>query len=239
MSALQTMQVRELRLSLFEDAVRKDLADIGDELVQRKKMGGGRSVKEKHIDDSWLLVGAIKKCECVPRILLKNGKRARNDLLKSQAKLREKRNEECQTTDVSKNVRNDALDKMEDDDGQGVAVRMLGGARPGADYMLGGASRLSADRMLAEDVDGNAGQELTCKSHGEGDIGAQSTDCQDAVFRSTVVESINALREEVANLRSEFTQIKKWGALLLCIMLEASCAHCMLEFRRAGLRLVT
>ena len=207
--------------------------------MQRKKMGGGRSVKEKHIDDSWLLVGAIKKCECVPRILLKNGKRARNDLLKSQAKLREKRNEECQTTDVSKNVRNDALDKMEDDDGQGVAVRMLGGARPGADYMLGGASRLSADRMLAEDVDGNAGQELTCKSHGEGDIGAQSTDCQDAVFRSTVVESINALREEVANLRSEFTQIKKWGALLLCIMLEASCAHCMLEFRRADLRLVT
>ena len=174
-------------------------------------MGGGRSVKEKHIDDSWLLVGAIKKCECVPRILLKNGKRARNDLLKSQAKLREKRNEECQTTDVSKNVRNDALDKMEDDDGQGIAVRMLGRARPGADYMLGGASRLSADRILAEDVDGNAGQELTCKSHREGDVGAQSADCQDAVFRSTVVESINALREEVANLRSEFTQIKKLG----------------------------
>lgn len=192
-------QVRELRLSLFEDAVRKDLADIGDELVQRKKMGGGRSVKEKHIDDSWLLVGAIKRCECVPRILLKNGKRAKNDLLKSQAKLREKRNEECQTTDVSKNVRNDALDEMEDDDGkmsggagQGIAVRMLGGARPGADHMLGGASRLGADRMLAEDADGNAGREL--KSHGEGDVGVQSADCQDAVFRSTVVESINALR---------------------------------------------
>ena len=82
------VQVRELRLSLFKDAVRKDLADIGDELVQRKKMGGGRTVKEKHMDDSWLLVGAIKRCECVLRILLKNGKRARNDLLRSQAKLR-------------------------------------------------------------------------------------------------------------------------------------------------------
>ena len=68
-------------------------------------------------------VGAIKRCECVPRILLKNGKRARNDLLKSQAKLREKRNGECQTTDVSKNVRNDALDEMADDDG-----KMSGGA---------------------------------------------------------------------------------------------------------------
>ena len=93
-------QVQELRLPSFEDAVRKDLADIGDELVQRKKMGGGRSAKEKHIDDSWLLVGAIKRCECVPCILLENGKRARNDLMKSQAKLREKRNGECQTTDV-------------------------------------------------------------------------------------------------------------------------------------------
>ena len=55
------------------------MAEIGDDLVQRKKMAGGRTV-EKHIDDSWLLVGAIKRCECVPRILLKNGKRARNAL---------------------------------------------------------------------------------------------------------------------------------------------------------------
>ena len=139
--------------------------------MQRKKMGGGRSVKENHIDDSWLLVGAIKRCECVPRILLKNGKRARNDLLKIQAKLREKWNGECQTTDVSKNVSNDGLDEMEDDDcemlsgaGQGIPGRMLGGARPGADHMLGGAGRLGADRMLAGDADGNAGREL--KSHG-------------------------------------------------------------------------
>ena len=30
---------------------------------------------------------------------------------------------------------------------------MLGGARPGADQMLGGASRLGADRMLTGDAD--------------------------------------------------------------------------------------
>ena len=98
-------QVRELRLSLFEDAVRKDLGDIGDDLVQRKKTGGGRTVKEKHIDDGWLLLGAITRCECVPCILLKNGKRARDDLLKSQAKVRERRNGECCTTDVFEGVR--------------------------------------------------------------------------------------------------------------------------------------
>ena len=52
----------------------------------------------------------------------------------------------CQTTDVSKNVRKDAQDEIEDDNGkmlggagQGIASRMLGGARPGADQLLGGA----------------------------------------------------------------------------------------------------
>ena len=93
---------------------------------------------------------------------------------------------------------------------------MLGGARPGADQMLGRASRLGADRMLTGDADGNASREL--KSHGEGDVGAQSAECQNAVFRSTVVESINALREEVANLRLEFGQIKKLG--------DCFCASC-------------
>ena len=80
---------------------------------------------------------------------MKNGKRARNDFLKSQAKLREKRNGECQTTDVSKNVRNGALDEMEDDDS-----KMLGGAGQGIPgQMLGGASRLCADQMLAGDAE--------------------------------------------------------------------------------------
>ena len=158
-------QVRELRQSLFEDAVRKDLADIGDDLVQRKKMG--RMVKEKHINDSWLLVGAIKRCECVPRILLKNGKRAKNDVLKSQAKLMEKLNGECQTIDVSENVRNDAEDEMKDDDngkmlggaGSGITDQMLGGARQSADQMLGRA-RLGADRMLAVGADRYACREI-------------------------------------------------------------------------------
>ena len=62
------------------------------------KMGSGRTVKEKYVDDSWLLVGAIKRCECILHILLKNGKHTRDDLLKSQAKLKGKSNSECRTT---------------------------------------------------------------------------------------------------------------------------------------------
>ena len=37
--------VRELRLSLFTEAVRKDLADSGDGLVMRKKVGGGKTLQ--------------------------------------------------------------------------------------------------------------------------------------------------------------------------------------------------
>ena len=120
---------------------------------------------------------------------------------------------------------------MKDDDngkmlggaGSGITGRMLGVARQGADQMLGGArqsadqmlggARLGANRMLAVGANRYASREIGgIKSHGEGDVGAQSAGCQDAVLRSMVVESINALREEVANLRLEVGQIKKLGA---------------------------
>lgn len=82
---------RELRLTLFDDAMKKNLADSGDVLVSRKKTGVGRTVKEKHIDDIWCLVGANKRCEPVPRVLLRNGKRGKDELQKSQASSTRKR----------------------------------------------------------------------------------------------------------------------------------------------------
>ena len=63
--------VRKSRPSLFAEVVMKELANCGDGIVVRKKVGGGKTVKEKHID-VWLLVGAIKR-------LLKNGKRAKEE----------------------------------------------------------------------------------------------------------------------------------------------------------------
>ena len=191
-------QVRELRLSLFEDAVRKQLADGGDELVKRKKVGGGKAVKEKHIEDIWLLVGAIVKCDFVPRILLKNGKRAKDDLVKSQARLRGKRSVECSTV-AGLDLRGGAYDngKVED---IGRVQLVVGGAGPDAVRNLRGAW---------PDAEGGVGGVVggarpdTCVSPSE--------ECQDAVFRSTVIESINALREDVMDLRSELRQMKKTG----------------------------
>ena len=63
------------------------------------KMGSDRTVKEKHVDNSWLLVGAIKRCKCIPRTLLKNGKHARDVILKRKS------NSERRTTDVSEDMR--------------------------------------------------------------------------------------------------------------------------------------
>ena len=92
---------------------------------------------------------------------------------------------------------------------------MLGEAKSGVDRMLGEA-RPNAERTLGgarPGTDGDAGQEFGgARSHGEGDVEAQNAGCQNAVFRSTVVESINALREDVVNLRSELGEIKRSGA---------------------------
>ena len=49
--------------------IEKGLADNGDLHVMRKKVGGGKTVKEKHAEDIWTLVSAIRKCECIPRWL--------------------------------------------------------------------------------------------------------------------------------------------------------------------------
>ena len=74
-----------LRQSLFVQAVNVGLADDGDALVARKKMFSGKSVVQKHADDIWSLMYPIKHSANVPRTLLKNGKRAKADLTKSQS----------------------------------------------------------------------------------------------------------------------------------------------------------
>ena len=66
--------MQSLRQLLFSEAVRLNLVDDGDVLVMRMKMNAGKSVVEKHSEDVWSLSCAIRRDECVPRVLLKNGK---------------------------------------------------------------------------------------------------------------------------------------------------------------------
>ena len=94
-------KVGGLRSSLFAEAVAKGLADVGDSLVGREKVGGGRTVKQKYVEDVWTIVGSIKRCEAVPRTLLKNGKRSKEAWQQSQARQREAGNQITTNSDVS------------------------------------------------------------------------------------------------------------------------------------------
>lgn len=62
-------ELKDLRSQLFERAVETGLADSGDALVGRRETGGGKTVKQKYIDDVWTLAGAIRKRKSVPRTL--------------------------------------------------------------------------------------------------------------------------------------------------------------------------
>lgn len=75
------------------EATKKGLVDIGDRLVTRRKVGEGKSVKEKYTEYIWMIAGVIRRCEMVPRILLRNGKRSKEQWLLIQAKIR---GQECE-----------------------------------------------------------------------------------------------------------------------------------------------
>ena len=81
-----TDQVGSKRCSLFISAQALGLVDAGGVLVTLRKAAGGKSVKCKHVEDVWSLVCSIKNKCSVPRVLLKNGKISKGDLLLSQAR---------------------------------------------------------------------------------------------------------------------------------------------------------
>ena len=80
--------IPRLRDTLFSEAVQRGLADTGDRMVSRRKVAGGKSIRDKHIDDVWALVCAIQRDESVPRVLLKNGKRSKSEWVSSQMNTR-------------------------------------------------------------------------------------------------------------------------------------------------------
>ena len=58
---LERSKAEQVR-ALFDSAVRKGLGEEEDELVTRKKVVGGKSVKEKHVEDMWTLTGCYSPC---------------------------------------------------------------------------------------------------------------------------------------------------------------------------------
>ena len=84
------MCLATLRDDLFNTV--RGLADSGDILVGRKKgRGVGKSVREKHVEDIWIIVNAIRNLELVPRVLLRNGKRSKSALTYSREQIKSTR----------------------------------------------------------------------------------------------------------------------------------------------------
>ena len=74
--------VKDLRFALYKDAYRRGLMVVYTPVEMRKY--SGKSVKEKHVEEVWELMCAIRKKREVPRTLLRNGKRSRCKRLLSQ-----------------------------------------------------------------------------------------------------------------------------------------------------------
>ena len=76
------LEIAKLSPSLFEDTKANGLAHSYSQLVTRKKVGGGKSAVEKHVEDIWLLVCSKNR---VPHVVLRNGKRSKEEFEQSQS----------------------------------------------------------------------------------------------------------------------------------------------------------
>ena len=78
--------ISSIRNALFTEAMESGLVSVGDILVKRRKMNSGKTVKQKHVSDIWLLVRAIKSKASIPQTLLRNGKLSKGELSASQVR---------------------------------------------------------------------------------------------------------------------------------------------------------
>ena len=200
-------QICQLRLALFGDAVQKSLADSGDALVKRKKTSAGKSVNEKHIDDIWCLAGAIKRRESVPRVLLRNGKRRKEELLKSQAMTREERVADCVSEVALVTV--SAVHSS--------AVHSNGNTTTDCDGFAGVSSATStamnrsqnpSDHPLENTLDHPSEFSPSNQPVSPSDISENPSVKPSNVFLAKMIESVNILREDVNALRTELRALK-------------------------------
>ena len=157
-------------------------------------------MKEKHIDDIWCLVGANKRCEPVPRVLLRNGKRGKDELQKSQASTKRKREVD--------GASNDALVPVS-------AVHGQSNATSDCDVLAVGSNTASTSASVGVGIANdyppypsvNPPLNLPHYPPHNPTVENPSVNPSD-VFQAKVIESINILREDFQALRSEVSSLK-------------------------------
>lgn len=185
-------QISGLRSSLFLEAQDRGLADAGDELVGRRK-SAGKSIKDKHAEDIWELVGAINRCEVVPRVLLKNGKRTKGELLLSREKARSK-----------------GESKMAKGKGESKGCVASGPITSSGIVNSNSAEGEKDGKGVNSSVDCvNSGNEAGLKDE-RVECNANSTELSsdEKFFKSSVLEIINGIRSDVASVKSEVSLLK-------------------------------
>ena len=78
-SRLSVERIQRIRMALFDEATKNNLALPEDVLVSRQKRANGKPLWEKLADDVCVLLTCIGNNDSIPRQSLRNGKRSAAD----------------------------------------------------------------------------------------------------------------------------------------------------------------
>ena len=169
--------------------------------VERRKYGG-KSVKEKHVEDVWELMCAIRDKREVPRTLLRNGKRSRCEWLRSQEKI-----EATEGTMLCEGGGSSTSHSIEDTVEEELQSRTSVEGDPvgvGLQDSLEGAELHNSPKVLGgvcSGGDSSRHEAATCES----ERGAGCRDTVDGItdisFRAAMVKDMNELRAQVESLQ--------------------------------------
>ena len=219
---VNNQEIAKLRMSLFEDAKANCLTHHNNQLVTRRKVGGGKSVVEKHIEDIWLLVCSIKNKSFVPRILLKNGKRPKEEF------------EQSQLSSSQTSIRAPCSSPSHQPLTCSSQVNLCR-CSASLNYTLSptvvktsASANVTAD-LLNSDFTSESNQ---CSNSNPTSTNISSsnefTSSNDLVFRSSVISDINLLKTAVSNLHRELHQLRIDGRKLVP---QQSIESCLLYVR--------
>ena len=154
-------------------------------------------MKGKHVEDVWTLASSLVKNIKLPRVLLKNGKRSREQFVQSQAVRRDVR--QVRVGDEGGNV-SAAIHT------DGCVAASFGGATSDGDV----ANDVGVETAVVVPEDGGIPNEQALLS----DVvtrrirSSAGNSCEDVVFRASVVSELNMIRKEMSMLGQELRDLK-------------------------------
>ena len=139
--------------------------------------GGGKSLREKHAEDIWTLVGTIRNHQAVPRVLLRSGKKSKATLEQSQERVRSA--QQCSQDFRSAESACEAI----------VSASVASAIGITADGVRASTSPAESDGSLIESI------VVSGSSSSVGSI--------DSTFKSTILRDINLLRNSITEIQPQ------------------------------------